>query len=215
MPEGAGKPGLTGALAASGQGATIVVATANQGKAREFRELLQDLDVDIKTLQDFPGLHLPPETGKTFTENATFKARVVAGCTGLPSLGDDSGLEVDFLQGAPGVYSARFAGEPSDDRRNNIKLLELLEGVPWERRIARFRCALALVLPGGATYLAEGTVEGIIALEPRGDHGFGYDPLFYLPEYGKTLAELGEESKNKLSHRARAIRNLWPVLSRL
>ncbi len=193
----------------------IVIATANRGKAREFQGLLRALDMEVKTLLDFPDLHLPPETGITFRENATIKARPVADYTGLPSLGDDSGLEVDFLGGAPGVFSARFAGIPGDDRRNNIKLLELLEGVPAGRRTARFRCALALALPGGRTYLAEGTVEGIIAREPRGEHGFGYDPLFYLPACGKTLAELGEEVKNDLSHRAGAVRNLWPVLSRL
>ncbi|MDK2815687.1 MAG: XTP/dITP diphosphohydrolase [Moorella sp. (in: firmicutes)] len=193
----------------------IVVATGNEGKAREFRELLRGLNVAVATLRDFPGLALPEETGNTFAENAILKARIVAESTGLPSLGDDSGLEVDFLKGAPGVYSARFAGEPSDDRRNNTKLLQLLAGVPWEKRTARFRCALALVIPEGDIYLAEGTVEGFIAYEPKGDYGFGYDPLFYLAEYGKTLSELGEEIKNNFSHRARAVQNLWPVLSRL
>ncbi|MDN5344566.1 MAG: XTP/dITP diphosphohydrolase [Clostridia bacterium] len=193
----------------------IVIATHNPGKAREFQELLQGLNLVIRTLQDFPACQLPPETGSTFAENATLKARTVAEFTGLPALGDDSGLEVDFLNGAPGVYSARFAGEPANDRRNNTKLLHLLEAVPWGQRTARFRCALVLALPGGPQYLAEGTVEGWIAFEPRGEHGFGYDPLFYLPDLGRTMAELGEEGKNRLSHRARAVQNLWPVLSRL
>ncbi|MBC7325985.1 MAG: RdgB/HAM1 family non-canonical purine NTP pyrophosphatase, partial [Moorella sp. (in: Bacteria)] len=157
----------------------VVLATGNEGKAREFRELLLGMDVSLKTLNDFQPLTSPPEKGLTFRENATLKARWVAEYTGLPSLADDSGLEVDFLQGAPGVYSARFAGEPADDRRNNAKLLQLLLDVPWEQRTARFRCALALVIPGGDIYLAEGVLEGIIALEPRGVYGFGYDPLFY------------------------------------
>ncbi|WP_258360201.1 XTP/dITP diphosphatase [Moorella sulfitireducens (nom. illeg.)] len=193
----------------------LVVATQNEGKAREFRELLRGLDIAVASLKDFPGVTLPEETGTTFTANALLKARKVAENTGLPALADDSGLEVDFLKGAPGIYSARFAGMPSDDRLNNIKLLQLLAGVPWEKRTARFRCALALVIPNGDIYLAEGTLEGIIAYEPRGNSGFGYDPLVYLPEYGKTVAELGEEIKNNISHRARAVKNLWPVLSRL
>ncbi|WP_338826174.1 dITP/XTP pyrophosphatase [Moorella thermoacetica] len=193
----------------------LVLATKNAGKAREFRELLQDLGVEIETLLDFPGFNLPPETGSTFVDNALFKARLTASMTGLPALGDDSGLEVDFLEGAPGVYSARFAGEPTNDRRNNAKLLQLMEGVPWERRTARFRCVLALVTEDGDTHLAEGTLEGLIATEPRGHQGFGYDPLFYLPEYDLTLAELGDEVKNKLSHRARAVKKMWPILRRL
>lgn len=193
----------------------LVVATKNPGKGKEFRELLEGLGVEVETLLDFPGFSLPPETGSTFADNALFKARMTASLTGLPALGDDSGLEVDFLQGAPGIYSARFAGEPTDDGRNNAKLLRLLEGVPQEKRAARFRCVLALVTADGDTHLAEGTLEGFITTEPRGDQGFGYDPLFYLPEYGQTLAEMGTEEKNKLSHRARAVRNMWPILSRL
>ncbi|WP_338824909.1 dITP/XTP pyrophosphatase [Moorella humiferrea] len=193
----------------------IVVATGNEGKAKEFRELLKGLNVTILTLRDFPDVIMPEENGYTFAANALLKARAVAERTGLPALGDDSGLEVDFLKGAPGVYSARFAGEPTDDRRNNQKLLKLLEGVSWERRTARFRCALALAKPDGEEHLAEGTVEGFIAYEPKGEYGFGYDPLFYLPAYGKTYAELGETLKNDLSHRALAVQNLWPVLSKL
>ncbi|WP_434074714.1 XTP/dITP diphosphatase [Moorella naiadis (nom. illeg.)] len=193
----------------------LVIATKNAGKGEEFRELLEVLGVEIETLADFPGFSLPPETGSTFADNALFKARMTASLTGLSALGDDSGLEVDYLQGAPGIYSARFAGEPTNDGRNNAKLLRLLEGVPREKRTARFRCVLALVTADGDTYLAEGTLEGLITTEPQGHQGFGYDPLFYLPEYGQTLAELGAEIKNKLSHRARAVKNLWPVLSRL
>lgn len=132
--------------------------------------------------------------------------------TDFPALGDDSGLEVDFLNGAPGIYSARFAGESADDRHNNDKLLELLKDVPWEQRTARFRCVVALVTSNGETNYGEGILEGVIAFKPQGDQGFGYDPLFFLPEYGKTLAELGAAVKNKLSHRARAVQNLWPVL---
>lgn len=157
-------------------------------------------------------MRLLPEIGQTFAENARLKAGLVATMTDFAALGDDSGLEVDFLNGAPGVNSARFAGEPADDGRNNDKLLELLKDVPWEQRTARFRCVVALVTSSGETYYGEGTLEGVIVFELRGDQGFGYDPLFFLPEYGKTLAELGAEVKNKLSHRVRAVENLWPAL---
>ncbi|MEW8958397.1 MAG: XTP/dITP diphosphatase [Moorella sp. (in: firmicutes)] len=193
----------------------VVLATANEGKAREFLELLKDIEVNILTLKDFPEIVMPEESGSTFTANALIKARAVAMATGLPALADDSGLEVDFLKGAPGVYSARFAGEPSNDLLNNQKLLQLMAGVPWDKRTARFRCALAMVVPGGKEHIAEGTVEGFIAYEPKGEYGFGYDPLFYLPAYGKTYAELGEELKNDLSHRALAVKNLRPVLREL
>ncbi|MGI6285350.1 XTP/dITP diphosphatase [Neomoorella humiferrea] len=193
----------------------IVVATGNEGKAKEFRELLKGLNVTILTLRDFPDVTMPEENGYTFAANALLKARAVAERTGLPALADDSGLEVDFLKGAPGVYSARFAGEPSNDLLNNQKLLQLMAGVPWDKRTARFRCALALIEPEGKEHIAEGTVEGFIAYELKGEYGFGYDPLFYLPAYGKTYAELGEELKNGLSHRALAVKNLRPVLREL
>jgi XTP/dITP diphosphohydrolase len=133
--------------------------------------------------------------------------------TDFPALGDDSGLEVDYLNGAPGIYSSRFAGEPADDERNNTKLLELLKDVPWEQRTARFRCVVALVTSSGETHYGEGTLEGLINFEPRGERGFGYDPLLFLPEYGRTVAELSSEVKNKISHRARALKKLEPILT--
>ena len=193
----------------------IVVATRNEGKLREYRALLGDLDLEILSLKDFPHLTLPEEEGESFLENAVRKARFVVQATGLPALGDDSGLEVDYLEGEPGVRSARFAGEPPDDLKNNLKLLQLLEGVPWDQRRARFRCILVLVLPHGGFFITEGVLEGYIHTEMRGDQGFGYDPIFYVPRYGKTLAELGEEMKNKISHRAKALEKMRPFLEGL
>ena len=155
------------------------------------------------------------ETGSTFAENAIMKARIAAQRTGLVSLADDSGLEVDALQGAPGVYSARYAGEPKDDERNNDKLLKELEGVPDEQRTARFCCSLAVVSPTGEEFLTEGIVEGRILNERRGKEGFGYDPLFYLPDFGRTMAQLNLSQKNKISHRAQAFRQVVPRLKEL
>lgn len=191
----------------------LVIATKNPGKIKEFKELLQGLDVKVETLEDFPGIHIPTESGFTFADNARFKAGFVSSMIDMPALGDDSGLEVDFLEGRPGIHSARFAGEPADDKKNNEKLLELMKDVPWEKRTARFRCVVCLITLEGDTYFGEGILEGYITEEPRGDQGFGYDPLFYIEEYGKTLAELGGEIKNKISHRARAVQDLWPVLA--
>ncbi|MBE3580037.1 MAG: XTP/dITP diphosphatase [Thermoanaerobacteraceae bacterium] len=190
----------------------LILATRNRGKVREFEELLAPLRLEVYSLLDFPGLSLPPETGRTFEENALFKAQLVSSWLGLSALGDDSGLEVEALGGAPGIYSSRFAGEGADDARNNEKLLRLLEPYPEELRRARFCCVLALCTAQGDTYTGRGFLEGFITREPRGREGFGYDPLFLLPEWGKTLAELGPEVKNNISHRARAVRDLWPVL---
>ena len=193
----------------------LVVATRNPGKIREIRALLQGLGYRVLSLEDYP--HLPPieERGETFRENALEKARVAARFTGEMVLADDSGLEVDALGGAPGVKSARFGGEGLTDVDRNLLLLEKLEGVPMEKRTARFRCVMALVTPGGEEYVVEGTCEGYIALEPRGEHGFGYDPVFYLPQYGKTMAQLPPEEKNRISHRARALAKMKEVLERL
>ena len=152
------------------------------------------------------------EDGKTFREHAVKKAVTVAVLLKEWTLADDSGLEVDALDGAPGVFSARFAGEPGDDRKNNEKLLRLLAGVPMEQRTARFRCVLALASPEGEVWTTERTCEGLIGLAPRGDQGFGYDPLFYLPELGVTMAELPEEKKNAISHRGKAMKDLLAYL---
>jgi len=193
----------------------IVVATTNPGKLREIEAILAPLRWEVVPVSAYPGLPEIAEDGASFEENALKKARLTAAFTNEVALADDSGLEVDYLDGAPGVYSARFAGEPKDDAANNIKLLRLLEGVPWERRTARFRCVVAVATPGGRTATAEGACEGYILLEPRGAGGFGYDPLFYFPEHQKTFAELPPEVKNRVSHRARALAKIKDVLANL
>lgn len=183
----------------------LVLASRNKGKIRELEALLAGLPWQVTSLLDYPEVPEVEEDGATFRENAIKKALVVAKRLRLWTLADDSGLEVDFLNGAPGVYSARFAGIHGDDRKNNEKLLKLMAGVPWEQRTARFRCVLAFASPAGRLWTTEGECPGIIGLEPREEGGFGYDPLFYLPERGKTMAELPEEEKNQISHRAIAM----------
>lgn len=193
----------------------IVIASRNKGKIAEFKELLRDLPAEILTLTDFPSIPEIQETGSSFRENALLKARAVTAATGLIALADDSGLEVDYLGGAPGVYSSRYAGRAQDDGANNRKLLAALEGVPLHKRTARFRCVIAIITPEGGEYLSEGICEGRIALAPRGEGGFGYDPLFLVPSLGKTFAELGPEVKNRISHRAQAMRNARDLLARI
>jgi len=193
----------------------ILLATNNKGKVRELAELLKGEEVQILSLSDKPEIKEVEETGKTFVENALLKARTVCATAKMITLADDSGLEVDALNGAPGVYSARYAGEPKSDWRNIEKLLADLQNVPEPLRTARFRCCLAIVTPEGEEVLTEGTVEGQILFEPRGTGGFGYDPIFYLPEYGKTMAELEMEEKNRISHRAQAFRKAVPILKKL
>ncbi|NLZ43308.1 MAG: XTP/dITP diphosphatase [Clostridia bacterium] len=186
----------------------LVLASKNKGKLRELETMLAGSSWELCSVADFPELPPVVENGQTFRENAVKKALTVANILKEWTLADDSGLEVDALGGAPGVYSARFAGEPGDDRKNNEKLLRLLAGVPVEQRTARFRCVLALASPGGEIWTTERTCEGLIGLAPRGNRGFGYDPLFYLPELGVTMAELPEEKKNEISHRGKAMRDL-------
>lgn len=193
----------------------IILATQNKGKIRELQELLVDENIEVLSLLDIKDWEDVEENGETFAENAALKANAAVKKTGLTALADDSGLEVDALDGAPGVYSARFAGEPKDDERNNDKLLQLLESVPDDRRQARFRCALVVATPEGEEFLTEGTVEGQIMRERRGSDGFGYDPLFFVPEYARTMAELSLAEKNKLSHRAQAFRKAIPILQAL
>lgn len=193
----------------------IILSTQNKGKIRELQELLGDEDIEVLSLQDIKDWEDVEENGETFAENAALKAKAAVSKTGLIALADDSGLEVDALNGAPGVYSARFAGEPKDDERNNDKLLQLLETVPDEQRGARFRCALVVATPDGKEFLTEGTVEGQIMTQRRGSDGFGYDPLFFVPEYSRTMAELTLTEKNKLSHRAQAFRKAIPILQAL
>jgi len=197
---------------------TIVLATHNPGKVKELKDLLADLPfaVEVKSLQDYPALGAIKETGRTFHENARLKAQAVFAFTGLPSIADDSGLEVDALGGGPGVYSARYAGEGATDGDNNEKLLRELAGVPEEQRTARFRSVICAVFAPDREYFAEGVCEGRIAFAPRGSNGFGYDPLFLVaPDYRRTMAELSLAEKNAVSHRSRAFRNLKPLLVKL
>lgn len=190
----------------------VVIATKNPGKVREIVETLDATGIQWKTLADFPAAPEPEETGATFAENALLKARYYLAHTGAPVLAEDSGLEVDALGGRPGIYSARYAGEPSDDDANNAKLLEALAGVAPAERTARYRSAFALALPDGRVESAEGTVEGRIADAPAGTNGFGYDPLFIPEGHHRTFGRLGPGVKRAISHRQRALRALLPKL---
>ena len=181
----------------------IVLATRNEGKIREFRRILADFPIEIKSLGDFGPIPDVVEDGETFEDNAVIKARHTARILGLPAIADDSGLEVAALGGAPGIKSARYAGEAADDREKNLKLLNALEGI--EDRKARFVCVLAIAVPRGPALIYEGICEGAIALEMKGGNGFGYDPVFYFPPLGKTFAELSADEKNRVSHRGKAL----------
>jgi len=193
----------------------IVLATTNQGKAKEFAVLLQGLSVEIETLKDYPEIGDIVEDGQTFKENALIKARTVAKATGKLAVADDSGLMVDALDGAPGIYSARFAGEDKNDAKNTAKLLALLQDTPQEARGAQFCCAIAIVLPDGREYTTEGICRGEIAFAPAGDGGFGYDPVFLVPQWGKTFAELTMSEKNAISHRGKANAQALVILREL
>lgn len=185
---------------------TIVVATRNRGKSSEIREFLSDFPVDVRDLNDFGPIPEVKEDGVTFEENAYKKAGFTAKVLGLPALADDSGLEVEALGGAPGVHSARFAGPDSTDEKNNLKLLEALKGV--ENRKARFCCVLSLAVPTGHALTYEVTCEGVILDEPRGTKGFGYDPVFFYPQAGKTFGQMDLEEKSRVSHRGRALKEM-------
>ncbi len=187
---------------------SVVIATHNPGKMKEFAELLIDLGVTARALQEFPDAPRVSEDAPSYLENARAKAQVIARHVGLPALADDSGLEVDALAGAPGVRSARFAGEPADDRRNIALLLQRLEDVPRCWRRARFCCVIVVARPDGATLSAEGSCEGVIAPEPVGAGGFGYDPVFLVPSLGRTFAQLSAAEKHRFSHRGLACANL-------
>ena len=192
----------------------IVLATRNEGKARELTILLRGLARRVESLRAHPGVVLPPETGSTYRENAIVKARAVYDALGAPALGDDSGLEVDALGGAPRLHSARFAGENASDRANVERLLRELKGVPSARRTARFRCVLALARGPEDLLVAEGACEGWILEAPRGQGGFGYDPVFVPAGESLTFAELTDARKNALSHRARTVAALKEALDR-
>jgi XTP/dITP diphosphohydrolase len=190
----------------------LVVATANPGKLCEFRSLLAGLPYALTSLAEL-GLESPAETGSSFLENATLKARHAAACSGFAAVADDSGIEVDALGGAPGIHSARYSGADASASANNAKLIDALKGVPREQRQARYRCALVLIEAADTPPLvAEAAWEGFILDTPRGSGGFGYDPYFWLPELDKTVAELIPEEKNRLSHRGKALRALREAL---
>ncbi|WP_404444203.1 XTP/dITP diphosphatase [Sutcliffiella horikoshii] len=195
----------------------IIIATNNPGKVKDFEVIFEPKGFKVKSLADFPEIPDVEETGTTFEENALLKAEVVSAHLGKMVLADDSGLEVDALNGEPGVYSARYAGMDKDDQKNIQKVLHGLEGIADEKRTARFVCVLAVVDPEGEKFTVRGTCEGIIAGEPIGENGFGYDPIFYVQEKQKTMAQLSKEEKSEISHRGNAIKELtnqWEMLSR-
>jgi len=190
----------------------IIAATKNRGKLKEIRQLLSGLPYEVISMVDAGVTGDIEESGATFEENALIKARAVWKVTGETVLADDSGLEVDYLGGAPGVYSARYAGEGATDQDRNNKLLAALSGVPAEKRTARFVCVIAVIFPDGSEKIVRGTCEGYIADEPSGSNGFGYDPLMYVPELGMTVAQMDDDMKNKISHRGNAMRQLLAIL---
>lgn len=190
----------------------LVLATHNTHKADELAEMLSPFNITVQRLSRDPDVPEIIEDGTTFEENAAKKARIVSEYTGLPALADDSGLMVKALKGRPGVYSARFAGPTATDRENNRKLLEEMRLVPAGQRGAFFVSVIAFAIPGQGIRLFRGEIEGEILFEPRGSYGFGYDPLFYIPSLGKSMAELPPEEKNRISHRAKAYRALIEAL---
>ncbi|MBE9514191.1 MAG: RdgB/HAM1 family non-canonical purine NTP pyrophosphatase, partial [Chloroflexi bacterium] len=192
-----------------------LLATTNSGKIREYRFLLGDLGYQIVTLAEQGINEVASELGNSYEQNAQLKAATYAGLTRLITIADDSGLEVDALDGEPGIHSARFAGKDATDADRMRMLLAKLADIPWEKRGAHFRCVIAIVRPEGQSELCDGECHGTIAFEARGENGFGYDPIFYLPEMGKTMAEVSFEVKNQVSHRAQASRKAREVLERL
>lgn len=194
---------------------TILLATRSAGKMRELQQMAQAPGVVWRSLADFPDIPEAVEDGATFAENSRAKALQYAAATNLPALADDSGLEVDALRGAPGVHSAYYAGLPRDDARNNAKLIAALANIPTTGRAARFRCHMALALPGRILLESDGFVEGCIIDIPRGSNGFGYDPHFLLTERRLTTAELAPEEKNAISHRGRALREMLARISEI
>ena len=191
----------------------IIVATGNQNKMKEIREIIKRDDIEFLSLKD-EGLQDIEivEDGKTFEENAVIKAKTIADITKNIVIADDSGLEVDYLDKAPGVYSARYMGEDTPYTIKNNHIIELLKDAKGEERSARFVCVIACVMPDGETFTTRGTIEGRIGYEEKGENGFGYDPIFYLPERGCTTAELPPEQKNEISHRGRALKAMYKKL---
>ncbi|RYL93842.1 XTP/dITP diphosphatase [Sporolactobacillus sp. THM7-4] len=186
----------------------VVIASNNQGKIKEIKALLADFDVDIRSLKDLGVDINVPETGTTFQENARLKAETLSNQLNMITIADDSGLVVDALNGEPGIFSARYSGPEKNSEKNIKKLLSRLDGVPPEKRTAHFVCVIALSQPGKTTCFAQGRCDGMITTEKRGQNGFGYDPVFLVPDKHLTFAEMGEKDKNEISHRARALQQL-------
>jgi XTP/dITP diphosphohydrolase len=193
----------------------LLLATNNQAKVREYKSLLSDLPCKLVTLAELGIKIAVDEVGESLKENARLKATVLAARSQLLTLADDSGLEVDALGGEPGRLSARYAGDNASDKERIDYLLSRLKGVPWEKRTARFRCVIALATPDGKVEFCSGECEGLVTFAPRGEHGFGYDPIFYLPELDKTMAELPLAQKNQVSHRGKAARQVYQALAML
>lgn len=192
----------------------LIIATRNQKKLEEIKEILKDLDLEINSLLDYCLAIRIIENGKSFKDNAIKKAVKIARFTGKLVMGEDSGLCVDILDGKPGIYSSRFAGKNKSDIKNNLKLIRLLKGIPLSKRKAHYVCAVALADKEGLVGLAEGRCNGLIGFELKGNFGFGYDPLFIIPKYKKTFAELGPEIKNKMSHRYRALEKIKKIIQK-
>lgn len=191
----------------------LIIATRNKDKLHEIKSILSEVgDYEFLSLLDFSDVPEINEDRLTYAGNAIKKASIIAKLKGIPAIADDSGLEVDVLNGAPGIMSARFAGANADYEDNNRKLLELLKDVPQEKRSARFQCAMAFVHPSGWIEVTTGTYEGVIISEPRGNNGFGYDPIFYAPRLGRTFAELTRDEKNQISHRRVALEKMKRIL---
>jgi len=193
----------------------IVFATTNEGKVKEIKEILAGFPIEVVSMKEMNITADIEENGATFEENSLIKAREVSKLTGLPAMADDSGLEVDYLNGEPGIYSARYLGRDTDYNYKNNYIIEKLKNAKDEERSARFVCVISLVLPDGREFIKKGVMEGRIAYEIKGENGFGYDPVFYLPEYGMTSAELSGEEKNKISHRGKALRAMKELISGL
>lgn len=192
----------------------IIFATGNAGKIKEINMIMQDTGMEVVSMKEAGITVDVEENGSTYEENALIKARAVAACTDAIVMADDSGLEIDYLNKEPGIYSARYLGEDTSYRIKNANLIERLEGVADAQRTARFVCAIAAVLPDGKELTTRAAIEGRIGYEEKGENGFGYDPIFFVPEFGKTTAELTEEEKNKVSHRGKALQLMKEELKR-
>ena len=192
----------------------VIFATGNENKLREIRQITEDMDIEIVSMKDAGFYTDVEETGTTFEENAYLKAAAIAKKCGLPTLADDSGLEIDYLNKEPGIYSSRYMGEDTPYPVKNKELLRRMGGVPDEERSARFVCAICYVRPDGSSETVRATMEGRVAYEIAGENGFGYDPIFYLPEKGCTSAELSPEDKNRISHRGKALRLMRDILEK-